>query len=433
MIQSTTPASLQPDRVKHVRVCYGKLGRSVLLDPKKWGAVGGDNEPLALLITLAERNPDVTWVIAGRHSGDPGNLPPNVEVPELPRTKDEQVAWDLVVDLHRASDGAVLWLGQHGTTHMPTPMVKDHSQRTTPFDWARRYGGPTIAGLNAWQDDDPSRDAVWLCADPRNYLKARDLKWPAYHPILGQYDWDKQQRHWRWGDPLPPSEYGRLGVYESGHWVAPQSYRYSGLELTGIPRWEDEELYPFEEREPFGIIINEARSYVKLDRPTIVRDWITGNGLHPAFVRGTWSDEGVKTAGLKRDEVTPVHYTQLAETLRRVRCTFTTPTSGSQWATAKWWECAALGVVCFMHPEYDAQGHIVPTREQENHYPDATRTFIDWIRPQTPEALRVRVEAASSSESTWRWLVDMQRWYLENARRSNRCVQRIEERLGIAV
>lgn len=423
-----------------MRIAYAKLGRSVLLDPSKWGAVGGDNEPLALLTTLAERNPDVEWVVAGRHGGDPVGLPANVFVPEVPR--DEGQAKRVIQQWYTGADGAVIWLGQHGTSNTRIPQHDDPSKLTSPQQSFMRYAGPIISGLNSVNG---RYEPVWLCADPRNYLKARDLKWYPTREILGQYDWMRTQRHHRFGDPAHPRDYV-AGLAEApqgldpqaiatlsseidnGSWASDHYYCYSGLELTGVPRWEDEVDVPWHIRKRFGIVVNEARSYVKLDRPTIVRDWVTP--LRPDFIYGKWSDAGQETAGLS---IEPVHYTELRDALAQAKSTFTTPSSGSRWATAKPWECFALGVVCFFHPAYDDQGHIVPTLEQaaELSEHDVRRNLAAWLRVRDPRELELRVNAVERDEGTYAWLRDAQLELLRRARDEQRCVNLIEERLGL--
>lgn len=416
---------------------YAKLGRSLLLDPKKWGPVGGDNEPLAMLLTLAARYPDVEWVLAGRHGGDPGNLPANVTVPTLPRgAGSEEEASRVVASLYDDLDGAVVWLGQHGTSNSPIPQHNDPTKLTSPQISMQRYAGPIIRGLNA---QDGRIEPVWLCADVRNYLKARDLKWYPSDgaPVLGQYEWARAQRHYRYGDPRAPHDVGRAHrsqLIDNGQWESTHEYVYSGLELTGVPEiWSLTGTPPWEDRVRFGIIINENRSYVALDRASIVRDWV--RPLQPDFIHGKWSPEGQSTAGM---EIDTIHYLDLQHVFGFAKSTFTTPASGSRWATAKPWEAFELGVVCFFHPQYDDQGHIVPTRQQaleiargEREGEEWLATLALWLRPETPEDLWARVNAVDADADTYAWLVEHQSRLLHRARDRDLAYKLITEQLGL--
>lgn len=418
-----------------MRIAYSKLGRSMLLDPEKWGAVGGDNEPLHLLETLAHRNPDVEWVVAGKHGGDPGNLPKNVVVPEIPKGREPQ--HEFLSQLNASCDGAVSWLGQHGTSNQPIPQDKDPSKVTKPQESFMNYAGHIIHGFNM-AGDEKKWEPVWLCADPRNYLKARDLKWYPWQPILGQYNWERTQRHYRWGDERTPEQCGRdaLSTQDGDSWKSKHSYIYSGLELTGIPPAFEQagRSALFDERpHDFGIVINEARGYVNpmKKRSYIVRDWV--KQLNPGFIHGKWSKTGLEEA--QYESIEPVHYMELANTLASAKTTFTTPSSGSEWATAKPWECFALGVICFFHPLYDTQGHIVPTldqiREAPHEHDDEIKHLAWWLRPRSPSELRERVAAVASSRETYEWLAFAQLALLDQALEEQRCVNLIEQRLGL--
>lgn len=412
------------------RIAYYKLGRSLLLDPKGWGPVGGDNEPLTMLLELARRYPEVDWVVAGRHSRGDADLPSNVLTVDLPRGNVVAENIEIMDEVYGTASGAVMWLGQHGTTNMPTPQLSKPDVRTYPLDESLIYCGPMLDGLNrAGPPEEGGYEPVWLCADARNYLKARDLKWHPRKPILSQYEWSRDQRHFRWYDSRTPDECGYRGHAKDigkGHWASTHKYVAAGLELTGVPRWELGAWAPWSERDRFGVIINEARGYVTLDRASITRDWIVP--CDPSWIYGKWSAKGMEIVG--RD-IEPIHYTTLHETFSHAKSTFTTPSSGSRWATAKPWEAFALGVICFFHPAYDDQGHIVPTREQARDLDEDTRTLVDWLRPQTPDELKQRVDAVDQDNATYQWLVWQQWRLLEKAREEDRCYHMIADQLGL--
>ena len=414
-------------------IAYYKIGRSLLLDPADWGPVGGDNEAPAMLFELARRYPDVNWVVAGRHDVGNAQLPPNIIAPELPIgiAVAENIA--LTNELFRDADGAVLWLGQHGTTNMPTPQLNKPAVRTFPLDESLIYVGPTFDSLNrVGPPDDGGYEPAWLCADPRNYLKSRDLKWYPRGPILAQYDFTRDQRHFRWYDKRTPDEcaYGEQSTaIGKGHWSTKHGYAYSGLELTGVPRWEDQSWPDFDDRVRFGVIINENRAYVTLDRATITRDWIIP--CEPDFMFGKWSPKGM---GIIGREVESLHYTKLHDTFSTAKSTFTTPASGSRWATAKPWESFALGVICFFHPFYDDQGHIIPTLEQAYHLDesDELRLLAWWLRPRTPDELKVRVDRVNEDRETYEWLRDAQLRHLARARQDDLIYKKVAGVLGLA-
>src|SRR5262245_25225982 len=109
------------------------------------GSLGGDVEMVPTLKLLAERHPDVDFILIGRHSGEVPQevgLPDNVFNPwlvwkpiirrELQRTglnysnlsiEDHKKVTDLLHQYtweeFRYLDEVIMWLGQHGTTNTP--------------------------------------------------------------------------------------------------------------------------------------------------------------------------------------------------------------------------------------------------------------------------------------------------------------------------
>src|SRR4051794_21328844 len=113
-----------------MRIGYARFGRTMVLNPEKWAAVGGDDEPPLLLMDLARRNPQHTFVIVSRNPGENPQqcgFPDNVENP----WENLQDAWrqvardvtdatDVVKRMHEitgpiisACHHHIAWAGQH--------------------------------------------------------------------------------------------------------------------------------------------------------------------------------------------------------------------------------------------------------------------------------------------------------------------------------
>jgi hypothetical protein len=429
-------------------------------------------EPPRLLHDLASRNPQHTFAIISTCRDDPQacGFPPNVVNTWTP----ERLAWyssqvkpfqeimrqvsktdmamldairgiegvidTMLLPLAEKMEGAVIWSGQHGTANSVLPSVTDRSGIpgfTRPYDSFTFYGGGIFRLINAWRDLDPKRnEEVWLIADARNHLKARDQKWPLRHPVLGQFNFTRDLHHERFGDKSNPAEFFGYGdreetaSWKTDHtWKSRISYVYSGLEACGVMpehvgHWYTDDN--FNQRAHFGLFINEAGGHVgqgadqkanehKLGRATITRDWVLP--IQPAFIHGKWTKASMEALSI---DVTSVPFDQYFPTLRTVKCTFTTPSSYSGWATTKAWEAFAVGTVCFRHPEYDTQDHIY------GRLPDEVR---GWLSPKTPEDLKARVEFLNGSEVTWKWLVQAQYDLYLDVVLNRPWLQKIEERL----
>lgn len=428
-----------------MRVGYGKVSRVTEIDPKRWGESGGDNEPPTLLLTLARRHPDVEWVVTGANSGWSPPLP-NIVNPwqewrvQLKFTRhDDSFArvrrYDAVTgSTYDSLDGVVMWMGQHGTTNSPLPKKEDRTVHTDPQMSFVAYASHVLRGISRWRNTDPiSREEVWLLADARNYIKCRDLKWPRRHPVLTQFNFERGENLERYGDPRTPEECGfdpKLVQQGYGIWRTWDRYVASGLELVGIPQgYGENEPADWNDRDhDFGMLINEARGYglrPELTRLHVMQHYV--DPLNPSWVHGKWTDGALAQLGYA---IEPIPYHDIFPLMQRTKTTFTTPSSGSQWATAKPWESFATGVICFFHPLYDTQDHII-FPDGIDAASDELRELHKWLRVQTPQELERKVRAVASSRDAYEWLARTQWEHFRHELRRQRCVNMIERRLGI--
>jgi hypothetical protein len=451
-----------------VKIGYGKIGRSMPLTLDKCGNLGGDVEMVAVVKELALRHPDDQFYLIGRNTGEyPSHvgMPNNIINPWIiwgPKLRNALNAAglnhaNLTVDEHlKANDitteitrqrmlemnAYVIWLGQHGSTNMPIPKVGNRDVLTKPHDWCTYYVSYMLQGVNEWRDKDPfTREEIYLNADSRNYMKMRDLKWPLRHPVLTQYTFEHRIKHERYGDSSLFEEFSSqydIGADGSADrirdalgkvWTATIKNVYSRLEINGLApgtpfgdliQWNPN----FDRPGHFGMFVNEARHIginERRKRVNVMKEWVMP--LNPHFIHGTWSDnsraELAKFDG-KWAYIKPAPWSEYYPMLHSVRCTFTTPSSGSGWATAKPWEAFAGGTVCFFHPEYD---------DQDNILSDAHPHLREWLRCETPEDLMRRVAAVNTSPQTFTWLITEQRKHFDEAMKEKRYLKMIEERI----
>lgn len=478
-----------------MRIGYAKMGRSMTLDPDKYGPQG-DAEAPQLLERLALRNPDVEWVIVGKH-GKVGSrvFPPNVKIvwpDELPRARwnakgkgnyfcsfcretlntfdvnarcqcerGNQVrdAELVLIETMRNLDGMVVHLGQHGTSQTSIPQSNDRwdgkaDSYTNPQVWARNYAGFLVEGLNALGDRTDGKAPVsWICTDPRNYMKARDVKWPTgLDRILSQYQWSREQRHERYLDPRTPELLGfdAKPLREGELWLATHRYRHANLELMILPDdWETWGQRDYAERNPIGV----ATTAFWDERPECRRSFLVKRYLVNTFaphteIFGKWDDKSVEDVDGYPIQSNTVE--QFPDVLGSWMVTVALPPpnrsqDGPRWTAAKPFQCFAARTACFMLGELDAQGWVLPSRAAAE---GATQVASDlwsvrtdwteeelhlarWLRVGSPEEFAHKAHAVMTSVDTWRWITDAQRRTL--ARRWNeRYTERvIEHQLGI--
>jgi hypothetical protein len=443
---------------------YGKLGRSMPLSLDKCGNLGGDVEMAAVVSRLAQRHPDDTFVLIGRNTGEdpqsvglPGNVvnpwargksgwgwkdqlsevTDRLELRGATLTSERQLALARSFDnitgpTFDMLDGFIMWVGQHGTSNTPIPKVTDVHTLTKPQDWCAWYSGFMLRGINRWREVNPwNREEISLNADARNRHKMRDLKWPLRHGILTQFNFEHKLKHERYGDPRLVDQLGgwRWQDYASdigqNTWHSTVRNVYSRLEINGLyPGTPFGDLISFNDDwdrpGDFGLFINEARAIgisPFMTRRHIMKSWVLP--FDPHFIHGTWSAES--KVEFNRD-IKPAAWDQYYPKLHSVRCTLTTPSSGSGWATAKPWEAFAAGTVCFFHPQYDTQDNILA---------DAPPDLRSYLRVRTPEELQKRIKFLSSREgrTDWEWLIKAQRTHFDYALRDEYYMKLIESRL----
>lgn len=431
---------------------YGKLGRSMPLTLDKCGNLGGDVECAAVVGEMARRHPNDRFVLLGRNTGEKPSdvgLPDNVFNPWVEwgpelrqRINDaglnkgtltsarqlllKEIFTDITLPAFVDCDAHVWWVGQHGTSNTPIPKVHDRDALTKPQDWCAYYSSFVFTGINAWRDLNPlTNEEIYLNADPRNYHKMRDLKWPLCYPILTQHTFSHTLKHERYGDPRTPAECGFnsfVDRVDPGVWVATTLNTYARLEVNGLaPETPFGKLISFNpswvNRNHFGLFINEAGQYGKdeVRRVNIFRDWIAP--LSPAWVHGTWSQESIRALGRA---IVPAPWEKYYPCLHSVHSTITTPSSGSGWATCKPWEAFAAGTVCFFHPLYDVQNNILG---------DAPNALREFLRVATPRELSEKVHAVHNNESLWYDVISMQRDHFNKAMRDLTYMRKIEDRI----
>lgn len=423
------------------RIGYMKIGRTMHLDSRKWGFVGGDDEPPLVLKTLARRNPQDTYVIVGFNSGwetAKDEYPSNVENPWVhmtdvraalgkANTSDEVYEAFMNSELHRqfhGLDALIVWAGQSGTSNTAIPKVGStwmSGDLVTPLQSQIRQSAYATIGINVFRERNPLKyEEIWLNPDPRNVPKMRDLKWPQRHPILTQYNFTETRKFERYTDTRSPEACGfELAQWEGDHlWTAGQEHQYSRLEICGVtPEHISHHRAAYEGRRRFGLFINEARTYVKHARGPIVKNWVLP--LEPDFIHGKWSDGHDKPENLGRT-ITPAPWEDYYPLLRSVKSTLTTPSSGSGWATTKPWQAFATKTVCFFHPEYDTQNNIL------RDLPPFTRHYL---RVESPAELQARVDAVDSDHELWEKLTNDQFELYTNACNDLVYATLIEERV----
>jgi hypothetical protein len=451
---------------------------------------------------LALRNPDVDFILIGKNDGEMSGFPNNVvnpwpaDVPRAPwveagvgdcaicggqhdglrlNNRVSLEAEEYVISLAAQLDGMIMHVGQHGVTHRPIPAAntswKDivnadpgacgaqlngdaslDQRLTKPYVWARNYGSATVRALNAFSDVTDGRGpVVWIVTDPRNYLKARDVKWPTGEDdVLAQYAYSRTAKHERYQDPRLPSELGFgdwVRPLRSGEvWESRVTYRYGGIEMMILPDdWGTWGPASFEQRLPVGVASTSFAKNIPNNerrRSQLIRDYVL-KAFPDAEVWGKWDEGSLRdvppgTVQLNDPGIFP-------ELLNRWRVTISLPALGSSWTVAKPFQTWAANVVTFMVGRLDDHGFVLPTRRRVKGVPavadglysirsDWTEdelTLARWARVDKPEEFHARAGQVAGSRELYDALTRVQRTLLRRRWNEHLVETKIERKLGL--
>jgi hypothetical protein len=351
-------------------IAVGKIGKSILFDSTKWGAIGGDNEAPIFYESLFHKNPDITFYLLGssdysridRRHRDRINLHGNVVDPwaDFGKWKTE-FGKNNVTDrpeflMHWTQrnapniDVGLFFSGPTGTSNVSgkTYKMKETDELASPLEMLAKYSGPIINYLN-----DTKLPYAVISTDPRFYPgTVRDL-FNRPKIVLSQYT-------------------------ETVNHVSKKSYsspetdsvkvdcKYSGTEtifLIGKTRgeqivesvstldsfFEDAPEQTSERNIKFMIVCNEGRPSRYPDLKKYILDHVEDVDIY-----GKWDE---RTIGTDRRFKGPKKFNDLQRMLPNVKYTFCIPIKKG-WVTAKFWEMAHYGIIPFLHPHYDLQNNL---------------------------------------------------------------------------
>jgi len=351
-----------------LKIGIGKIGKSVLFDSTKWGAVGGDNEAPIIFEHLIRNNPQHEFVLVCPSDYD--RLPFNRRQ-EINEHGNLINPWDTFAEWkktgwsrdHAASDRqefmekvliknpewkvdtGVFMMGMSATSniHGWSKLMSDHTVLAKPLDMQRRYAGPPIWYLNHYKDI----PWVMLLNDPRLYPgKMRDL-WNPPQKIFSQYDEVVEHINYKSYEDGTRESHTINSTYEAIETIFLIGKK-RGEMLEEVPNslesFFDEEQNTGEKDIQFMIVCNEGKPSRYPDLKKYILDHVEDVDIY-----GQWNPN---TIGDDKRFKGPKKFNDLMQMLPRVKYTFCIPIKKG-WSTAKFWEMAHYGIIPFLHPTYD--------------------------------------------------------------------------------
>lgn len=369
-------------------VAIGKMGKAILFDESKWGAVGGDNEAPMIFQKMFQLNPDTNfWIIGGSDFHKLSyekrkEIAPHHNVFSLrsPSYWDEysnywngggykdltgydsdfimdvtgtgkpddskmgmakrvwHIDWLLKKNILPKMDAGLFFYGMIAST---TVFLKakniDLTKHTMPLMSIANYTGPIVNFINM-------TNIPWICLsnDPRPFKASNRDIINRPRKILTQVEETFKLKSIKDYDSTaePYSIKSEYGHNEKMFLIDKNKARPKAVSLDSLFSDDQEPKKDIK----FMIVLNEGSPsrYDQLNK-YVLKD------VTDVDIYGKWSDDVMKDSRFKG----PKKFNELQDMLHRVKYTFAIPIK-EKWVTAKFWEMIQYDIIPFLHPTYDS-------------------------------------------------------------------------------
>jgi hypothetical protein len=346
---------------------FAKVGKSVKFKTNKYSPIGGDNEASCTLRAVANNNPDKTFYIIGR--SDFATLTESEKVDLFPYGNVidvwEGVGLDIsqkyfnhIIDYFKEKDikldFTIMMVGQLSNVTIPDRIQKvregNDGKPAATLDMSKWYTTPIITWLN-----DEQLPYIEIVNDPRYTIKQpRDL---FHMPMrsLGQYDYDYET-------------FAIRNYVDQERITRVVHSEYAGMETAFCGDYEYTQEINLDRKTDFMVVLNEG----KPSRYEMLKEWVL-NEFDDVEIYGKWEHDAVKEDSRFRGSA---KIDELQKKLLNVKFTFIIPIKEG-WVTSKYIEMIHAGVIPFLHPTYDTQGHL---------------PIPEFLRPKTPAEFHERMQ-----------------------------------------
>ena len=409
----------------NITIAFFAIGSAIKFDEKKLLRSDGSSEYYAT-IKLLLKNPAISRILLLSKSDwkrltpqkrmaidpqgkiyDPYSELPGIANRKKPQTLDERREYYMTFyrELSNADVSADFGVGfvSQGWTITSLPgflnTLKPPYRPVSGLDMALYYASDVVYHLNA------SGLKWWLLATDPRYVKPKMRHRDTVNipqKVLGQQDFNIE---WYSVKELKRDASVEAGDYTTRHIVS----RYSGIEKMNL--MDDGIVDPGVNKPHKFTIVS-----MQLSPPTatadlrfdILKEYIIDRDLdQSARIFGKWSPyfkEGLSQfKGYIATE-------DLDKTFAETRYTLVLPTAAG-WVTSKYAEMLQLGVLPFLHPDYDKQHHIVPAdhfmrvKNADDFY--TKMEYFDAHPEERTKAVRELQDLLISNAYTGKFMIDL--------------------------
>ena len=373
-------------------IAFAKIGKSIKFKTA-YSHVGGDNEAPAVVRAIANNNPDKKIYIIGRSDFD--------KLTEIERV--QMFPYDNVVNVWSACktktytnkhdyndpffqhignyfkendikiDFGVMMVGQVGNVVIPGKIrqIRKPDEIASIIDMSLNYSAPIAIWLNEYKVP-----YVEVINDPRYTMaQARDIfHMPSVS--LGQFNW--------------MYEFNSIKSYEDQErQITPMESVYAGMEKAFLVGRKRQDVSKLPKSRTFCVVLNEGEP----SRYNMLNDWVLSN-MDDVEVYGRWEHPKAQSEVDSRFRGS-VYLEDAQKIMSETKYTLIIPIREG-WVTSKYIEMIHAGVIPFLHPTYDMQGHIQLPKILRPATADAMFKSIEKLE-STPGAREALLELLSKS------------------------------------
>lgn len=365
-------------------IAIGKIGKSIQFKRSRWGtATGGQMEPPLFYSTIANLNPQNTYVLVGKS--------------DFSKLSDEErkdwFKYDNVIDLW---DGFSFKNYEGNVEEYPLKVLRE---KNITVDYGLFYSGGGALGctlhnkLLTRKGDrfaKPLQSSNYYAGPIVHFLNETKIPWISLAP-------DDRFVPMKINDLLNPEKYvlglvnktckvERVKDFDNLDVLVEHEVKsiYSGIETVFLLNNKLNE--PEEKTEKFVIFHNQAGD---INKVPIIKEYFFDNDLE-VKIYGTWKDEVYASNDSYKG---PLRFEDLQELLPKVKYTFMIPNSNDV-RSMKFWEAIHNGIIPFMYEEYD-------TSKIYNKL-----GLPNFIRVYSPEELKEKVEFLEENPGHYEALID---------------------------
>ena len=370
-----------------MNIGFGKFGKSIKFNYKKWGLHGGDAAPSILLSALSQKFPEDTFYVLGRNDlvdvdekmfeeyfpfgnvinvwKDYKSITEDIIINNKEKYRDFRFLDKWLKHNKVKLDTALFFSGPATNMSMPGMFNKLNKDGTVSDDkyiilmMGANYAAPLNYLLNVQQDI----PFINICEDPRYFpLGAQDL-FRRPNITLGQYNDKREKFHFTDWDHSHKKSVDEVIYAMTETIFAIGDSPYNIDELFNKKMGKNSKF--------MNVYMNQGLGSGGLDRGPIIKEWVLDMFNKDIKIHGKWNEPWADMPNF-----TATAMQDLTDEMEHTKYTLVVPVKKA-WATSKFWKMLHFGILPFMHIEYDTQHNI---------------TVDDFLRVKSPKEFAEKLQ-----------------------------------------